>query len=84
MSAVVIGKDNPTVDGFATTGLTFNHALSAVKFVAGDDPVSYTHLLLKVMILTVGLPFLLHSLGKRATSMSILWTSPTVPDVLTL
>lgn len=37
MSAVVIGKDNPTVDGFATTGLTFNHALSAVKFVAGDD-----------------------------------------------
>ena len=34
---VVIGKDNPTVDGFATTGLTFNHALSAVKFVAGDD-----------------------------------------------
>lgn len=37
MSAVVIGKDNPTVDGFATTDLTFNHALSAVKFVAGDD-----------------------------------------------
>ena len=38
MSAVVIGKDNPTLaDGFATTGLTFNHALSAVKFVAGDD-----------------------------------------------
>lgn len=38
MSAVVIGKDNPTLaDGFATTDLTFNHALSAVKFVAGDD-----------------------------------------------
>ena len=37
MSAAAIGKDNPTVDGFATTGLTFNHALSAVKFVAGDD-----------------------------------------------
>jgi len=37
MSAVVIGKDNPTVDGFATTDLTFNHALTAVKFVAGDD-----------------------------------------------
>lgn len=37
MSAVVIGKDNPTADGFATTDLTFNHALSAVKFVAGDD-----------------------------------------------
>lgn len=36
MSAVVIGKDNPTVDGFAITDLTFNHALSAVKFVAGD------------------------------------------------
>lgn len=37
MSAAAIGKDNPTVDGFATTDLTFNHALSAVKFVAGDD-----------------------------------------------
>lgn len=37
MSAAAIGKDNPTADGFATTGLTFNHALSAVKFVAGDD-----------------------------------------------
>lgn len=38
MSAKVIGKDNPTLaDGFATTDLTFNHALSAVKFVAGDD-----------------------------------------------
>lgn len=38
MSVVVIGKDNPTLaDGFATTDLTFNHALSAVKFVAGDD-----------------------------------------------
>lgn len=37
MSAAAIGKDNPTADGFATTDLTFNHALSAVKFVAGDD-----------------------------------------------
>ena len=37
MSAAVIGKDNPTADGFATTDLTFNHALTAVKFVAGDD-----------------------------------------------
>lgn len=37
MSAAAIGKDNPTADGFATTNLTFNHALSAVKFVAGDD-----------------------------------------------
>lgn len=37
MSAAAIGKDNPTADGFATTDLTFNHALTAVKFVAGDD-----------------------------------------------
>lgn len=37
MSAAAIGKDNPTADGFATTDLTFNHALSAVKFVAGGD-----------------------------------------------
>ena len=37
MSAAAIGKDNPTVDGFATTDLTFNHALTAVEFVAGDD-----------------------------------------------
>lgn len=38
MSAKVIGKDNPTADGYATvTDLNFNHALSAVKFVAGDD-----------------------------------------------
>lgn len=37
MSAAAIGKDNLTADGFATTDLTFNHALSAVKFVAGDD-----------------------------------------------
>ena len=37
MSAAAIGKDNPTADGFATTDLTFNHALTAVEFVAGDD-----------------------------------------------
>lgn len=38
MSAKVIGKDNPTADGYATvTDLNFNHALSAVKFVAGAD-----------------------------------------------
>ena len=46
--------------------------------------ITVTFTLLKVPTLTVGLPFLLHSLGKRATSMSILWTSPTVLDVLTL
>lgn len=38
MSAKVIEKEDPTntTDGYATLDLTFEHALSAVKFVAGD------------------------------------------------
>lgn len=44
MSAKAIEKDDPTstTDGYATTDLEFSHALSAVRFVLGNDLPSCT------------------------------------------
>lgn len=43
MYAVATGKDDPTTtDGYATTNLEFNHALSAVRFVTGDNMAECT------------------------------------------
>lgn len=44
MSAKAIEKDDPTstTDGYATTVLEFNHALSAVRFVTGDNMAECT------------------------------------------